>query len=265
MTTQESQTDELAARVEALPGVAVESTEDGERTRLVFTVPDVATALRLEWPTLLVLGLPTLAIIVQSIIQLSQGGPDAPARITVLIFVAPVLLILAFVILYWRRKSRRIVELGEDVIVPGPWMLAQGGKHRFERSEIIRLQLVRRGDTITRIMHGHIVVETAFHRATFGGHLTDAQLDVLWEYVVERTGLESIRIPWKRILGFSTAVGLVAAGATFVGADALLRVGPRPQIVHVFGSMTVGAVVFGLILGAWRRQLPTLGRLDIDT
>ena len=234
--------------------------DEDASARLIFTIPNLRTALRLEWPTMAVLGLPALAIVISSIVQVVMNGPDTAAQITVLIFVAPVLLILAFAILYTRRKSRRVIELSEDTIVPGPWMLAQGGEHRYERREIIRLEKVLRSDTITHLTPGHIVVETPFHRATFGGHLRDDELDVLWEFVRETTAMDTIIIPWKRMLVFSGLVGVLCAGATFVGADALLRVGPNPQIVHVFASLTVGAVAFGLSLGAWRRNSPTLGR-----
>lgn len=252
---------DLATRVAELPGVDVEL-DDDRAARAIFTIPDLQTALRLEWPTMAFLGLPALAIVISSIVQLISNGAETAAQITVLIFVAPVLLILAFVILYSRRKSRRVVELSPDVIGPGPWMLAQSGEHCYERGEIIRLEKVRRSDTLTHLSPGHIVVETAFHRATFGGHLRDDELDVLWEFVVEMTGLETITIPWKRMLVFSGLVGVLCAGATFVGADALLRSGPNPQLVHVFASLTVGAVAFGLTLGAWRRTSPTLLQPD---
>jgi hypothetical protein len=249
---------QLRKRVAALPGVDVETDDNHGRTRLIFTIPDLGTALRLEWPTVFILGGPALAIVISAIIQLVTDGAETAAQVTVLIFVAPVLLIMAFAVLYRRRKSRRVIELAKDVIVPGPWMLAHGGEHQFARGEIIRLQKVARRDTLTRLMHGHIVVETAFHRATFGGHLRDDELEVLWDFVRAVTGMETITIPLKRMVTFSVLVALGVAAATFFGVDAVMRVGPRPQLIHAFAALTVGTVIFGLMFGAWRRSQPTL-------
>lgn len=254
----------LRERVSAIPGVTVEQ-DDDRGVRLEFRIPDVAAALRLEWPTVTILGAPALAIIISAIVQIAGDGAGTAAQITVLIFVAPVLLILAFVLVYWRRKSRRIVHLAEGIIRPGPWMLAQAGDHVYARDEIIRLELVKRRNTMTRLTPGRIVVETAFHRATFGGHLRDDELELLWEYVVEITGMEQITMPWKRMVGISVLAGLSAIAITFVVAGTFVQASPRPQLLHAFGSLTVGAVVFGLILGAWRRRQPTLERLDDDT
>ncbi|MGM0557510.1 MAG: hypothetical protein ACQEVA_14090 [Myxococcota bacterium] len=253
---------ELRERVAALPGVDVETDGEHGRTRLVFTIPDLATALRLEWPTVLVLGGPALAIVISAIVELITNGTEAAAQITILIFVAPVLLIMAAAVIYRRRKSRRVIELAEDLIVPGPWMLAHGGEHEYKRADIIRLEKVARRDTLTRLTHGHIVVESAFQRATFAGHLKDEELAVLWDFVRAVTGMEAIKIPLQRMVTFSVVVGLAVAAATFFGVDAVLREGPRPQIVHAFAGLTVGAVMFVLLLGAWRRTRPTLEERD---
>lgn len=254
----------LRERVSAIPGVTVEH-DDDHGVRLEFRVPDVAAALRIEWPTVTILGAPALAIIISAIVQIAGDGAGTAAQITVLIFVAPVLLILAFVLVYWRKKSRRVVRLADGVISPGPWMLAQAGEHVYARDEIIRLELVKRSDSMTRLTPGRIVVETAFHRATFGGHLRDDELELLWEFVTETTGMDQITIPWKRMVAISALVGLSGGAITFVAAGTLAGIDARPQLLHAFGSLTVGAVVFGLVLGVWRRQQPTLKRLDDDT
>ncbi len=250
------------ARVDELPGVQVEDDPDSERVRLVFTIPDMTTALKLEWPSVAVLGGPALAIILSSIYQLITNGSQTAAHVTVLIFIAPVLLILTFVILYWRRKTQRVIELAPGLLVPGPWMLAQGGEHQFARQEIIRFEKVARRDSHTRLMPGHIVVETAFHRASFGGHLSDDDLEVLWAFVQQVTEMKPITIPWERMVTFSAAVGIAAGAATFLAVDAFLRVGPDPRILDAFSALTAGAVVFGLMLGGWRRGQPTLANRE---
>lgn len=246
------------ARAEELPGVQVEDDPDSGHVRLVFSIPDLSTALKLEWPSVAVLGGPALAIIISSIYQLITNGTQTAAHVTVLIFIAPVLLILAFVILYWRRKSQRMIELAPGLLKPGPWMLAQGGQHRFDRREIIRFEKVARRDSHTRLMPGHIVIETAFHRASFGGHLSDDDLEVLWAFVQQVVEMEPITIPWERMVTLSAVVGISTGTAVFLAVDAFLRIGPDPRIIHAFAGLTAGAVVFGLMLGAWRRRQPSI-------
>ena len=248
----------LAERVADIPGLELRLDDDSGFAELEFSIPDLVTALRVEWPTIATLGAPALALVIYSIYRVAVGEADAAALGTVLIFAAPVLLILGFIVVYWRQRSSRTVRLGEGSIQPEPLVATPDSPLTFTAENIIHLECVRRTDTITHLTQGYIVVESAFHRATFGDHLRDEELRLLWDFIEEWTTLPHLRLPLAKMISVSLLAGCACAAATFATVDSVLRVGEHPQLVHGFAGLTVGVLVFGLVLGGWRRSRRTL-------